>query len=135
MASLPNIDVKIGTNPLETLRVLIPDTHISIDGNTKAKGLDNADQTNVPIEETASRPDRQTLVDLAVGEEELSREERCLCCVTSSLNDLSMVFVPSHFITDDLADPERREWLRCVWVYNKYVNAQIKQIKQSGTAP
>jgi hypothetical protein len=90
------------------LRVLIPDTHPSIDEYIKAKGLDNAIQTNVPIEETASRPDRQTLVDLAVVEEELSRAERCLNCIESPLDDLSMVFVPSHFITTKLVDPERR---------------------------
>lgn len=43
-----------------------------------------------------------------------------------------MVVIAGDFITDELADPERRQWLRSVWVYNKYLNAQIKQ---SQTAP
>jgi hypothetical protein len=38
-----------------------------------------------------------------------------------------MVFIPSGSITDNLANPGRGEWLRSVWVYNKYLNAQIKQ--------
>jgi hypothetical protein len=114
------------------LRVLIPYTHPDIDGYTKAKGLGNAILAIVQLEETASRPDRQTLVDLAVVKEELPRVERCLLCITSPLDDLSMVFIPGDSTTDDLADAERRKWLRSVWVYNKYLNTQIKQ---SETAP
>lgn len=116
------------------MRVLIPDTHQDIDEYIKAKGLGNAIRATVPIEEPASRPDRQTLVDLAVVEKELSRAERCLCCVSPPLDDLSMVFIDSNFITDDLADPDRRKWLRCVWVYNKYLNAQIKQSETASSS-
>ncbi|CEJ60622.1 hypothetical protein PMG11_09191 [Penicillium brasilianum] len=126
MVSLPEDDVKIGTNPLKTLRVLIPDTHPDIDEYIKAQGLSNAIRAAVPLEKTASRPDRQTLVDLAVVGKELSRVERCLCCITSPLSDLSMVFIPTGSISDE-TDHERRKWLRSVWVYNKYLNAQIKQ--------
>jgi hypothetical protein len=101
---------------------LIPDTH----PNIKDKGLDNAIHAAVRLEEIDSRPDRRTLVDLAVVREELPRVEGCLCCITSPLNDLSMVV-----IADDSADPETRKLLRSVWVYTKYLKAQVEQ---SGTA-
>lgn len=107
----------------QTLRVLIPDTQSTIDEYIKAKGLGNAVLAVVQLEDTGSRPDRQTLVDLAVVREELPRVECCLCCITSPLNNLSMVVISDESITDDSANVEMLKWL---WVGAKYLKAQAE---------
>lgn len=112
---------------------MIPHTHPNIDEYFRAKGLDNAIHETVQLEETASRPDGRTLVDLAVVRKELLLAERRLCCITSPLDDLSVVFMGDS-TTDDLADPETRKWLTCVSVYNKYLSAQIKQRETASPA-
>ena len=68
---------------------------------------------------------------MAVVREDLPRVERCLCCVTSPLADLSMVVIANNSIADYLAEPETRKWLKYVWVYAKYLKAQAGR---SGTA-
>lgn len=82
----------------------------------------------MPLENTASRPERWTLVDLAVVRQGIPLVQRCFACVSLPLDDLSLVI-----IDEDSTDHERQNWLRAFWVYSKYLrkNAQALQSKNT----
>lgn len=94
------------------------------------KGLGDAVLEAVSLEDnhspdhmaSASRPKNSILVDLAVVEQDIPRVQRYFSCVESPVNDLSLVI-----IANDSTDPERQRWLRYLWVYSKYLNAQAKR--------
>lgn len=86
------------------------------------KGLSRDVLAAVPPEKTTSRPANWTLVDLAVVRQGVPLVERRLSCVSSRLDDLSMVV-----LDEDSTDPDRRKWLLFCQVHSNYLNSWVKQ--------
>jgi hypothetical protein len=110
------------------LRICFPDSCPDIEAYLEEKGLSKIVLAAVLLENTACRPERWTLVDLAVMREGIPLVEHYFASVSSPLDDLSLVIIDK-----DSSDPERQRWLRSVWVYSRYLR-QNAVAKQSGRA-
>ncbi|OKP10489.1 hypothetical protein PENSUB_4094 [Penicillium subrubescens] len=92
------------------------------------QGLDDAVLAAVQLDDNHADHNVSILVDLAVIKTELSRVQRHFCYVSSSMNDLGLVF-----IAESSNDPESQRWRRYFWVHSRYLQ-QHAEAKSSRNA-